>query len=177
MARAKAVFGPETVNWPHRDLGPWQYTLTWTFDAQGLRCTHLTVGTTDPEKPLKITTEVLRKVPVAALTRMFGDHLVREFELMEKEHDEPGLGELGREIAGNLPRFVVRDRTSIHYRTVATVYRSAVARGDPRPTQAVREELNAKSTAVAASWVRRARLQGFLGPSPGRGRLGEAPEG
>src|SRR6266851_2597920 len=158
------------INWPDPKRGPWKLTLSFRLDDEGLRCTGIELARRDPAARTvqSVTHRVLREIPVAALTQVYGRHLVEEFRRMGLVHDEPALGALAEEVAVAAPGPPRASRARF-YERVAAVYRKALDDGLP-PTRAVQEAFGpGVSRATAATWVRRARVAGHLGGARGRG--------
>ncbi len=118
-----------------------------------------------------ITSESLRRVPVARLLRQATAGAARQFEPLEPG-GEPVfqlVPSAPREVADFYRRYVTdtrRPRRGVpvsddHLKQVAELYRAALDRGDP-PTQTVADAMHA-ARSTAARWIAKARERGFLG--------------
>ena len=147
--------------------------LTIEVDKHGIpRCGELELR--QPEGGEPITSELLRKIPVARFMRE-----ALEAVAMELESSPAGIStaSLRRQDAPPPKLEHVRGPrrgsplTEDHLRRVAEVYQAAVEQGDPA-TQTVANEMHA-ARSTAARWVAKARERGILGPAK-RGQAGEA---
>lgn len=139
----------------------------------------------------ELTGEWFRKQPVARwVTLAASNATVRvmrtrrgaifgaQFVADAPERPSP-IGELARELATDVDAVTLKRSKRVldeeFLEGVADVYRDAVARRYP-PAKALIERFGPTTRENARRWIQRARDAGKLGPSPGRGRLGEQRE-
>jgi hypothetical protein len=168
LAAGLAVESPIQLNvedWEGFDLELLVAAVPPDGDRTGrVVCQSLTVRQRAGGPP--VTTEVIRSVPVARLTRgVVAEHWqtvdVREHEVSFAD------ARLTEEIAARL-REQGPTRESLTW--VARAYRLALVLGDP-PTQAVERGLGLPRS-TAGRWVALARQEGFLGAAEGPGKAG-----
>lgn len=120
-----------------------------------------------PDGP-PVTSEVIRSVPVAELTKKAARHV---FGLEEEE--SPGswrMTPISKISESDAARFREAGPTSWTLENVADVYRIALLVGEP-PTKAVETTFGIPRS-TAGRWVAAAREQGFLGHAEGAGKAG-----
>jgi hypothetical protein len=173
------------LGWPHRDDGPWRVILTWRRERRRMVCTGFAVELMPGAKTEPVTTTLLRSVPALKLIaaereRLFelaadfisADELEMEINSEADVVMASGVADelrLRREL-WDAPRQrgrPVRHGTD-HYRTVASVYSTALAAGRP-PLEAVQKHWNGSPRPTASRWVARARQLGYL-PQTTRGQ-------
>lgn len=114
-----------------------------------------------------ITTEGLRGVPVAGLTKRAGVDHVLSVEFSGGDWVHLASRQLTEEICERLRKVGPRSET---LSWVAYIYRLALVLGEP-PTKSVEQTLGiARST--AGRWVAEARAKGFLADAEGAGKAG-----
>lgn len=119
----------------------------------------------------ELTSENLRGIPIAKLVaRAAQAHIVFLRGNFAVRFPANGLAFSPKgEIIGR-PRRVLDEK---FLKEVARIYRTALATGKA-PAIAVEETLGPTTPENARRWIATARREGFLGPSPGAGRKGEA---
>jgi hypothetical protein len=135
------------------------YDVTATIEPQGGRlvATELLVRQRKSGPPVSI--EGIRALSIATLIR----------EVADRKLIEIGEGVTSKELTRELiAELVAEGPTARTLRTVAYLYRHAVAVGDA-PTQQV-EKVLGLSRSKAGRWIALAREQKHLGPSEGPGK-------
>jgi len=150
------------VRWPDRRSGPWQLHLGFAFFGGRVEFVSLQVEPLDPSAGPKLTSDVLRAIPVATLAdeiRLDGPRELMDLAGLGRwvtvgEERDAGLGLLSR---------VGRPRKH-DYAEVARVYAAAPT----KPTKAVAQAFDVPIE-TARNMVASARRRGFLEPTT-RGR-------
>ena len=133
-------------------------------------CTSFTASPGAEGEP--ITTEGLRRIPVATLVRLGAQQVAMQFE----QHGEGDTAYTRHESTSwtDTKRLVAAGPTDETLRFVAFQYRFAYAVGEG-PTKAVQERLGLPRS-TAGRWVDMARKRGYLGAAEGPGKAGPGTE-
>lgn len=113
-----------------------------------------------------VTSEAIRAVPVAALTKSAAAHVVE----MEEQQDGVVLSPRGHLYPKYAARLRENGPTSETLEWVTYLYRVGLLMGEP-PTKLVGTAIGIPRS-TAGRWVAAARKQGLLGPSEGSGKAG-----
>lgn len=113
-----------------------------------------------------VTSEAIRSIPVAELTKKAAKHV---FSIKE-EAGYRSMAPISTITQKEAARFREAGPTSWTLENVAEVYRIALLTGEP-PTKAVENTFGIPRS-TAGRWVAAAREQGFLGRSEGAGKAG-----
>lgn len=167
------VVGPRTFecdNWTVGSGHAVRFRVRWDEARRVYGCTDIWVGDDGSVAPPPgdVTSEVLREIPVAVMTRTVLLLKVSDGGPPQYLRDLPNPGSRepwGRQLPEGLKAEGPTDRV---LRWVAHWYRLAIALGDNAPTKAVQEALGLSRT-TSIRWVMSAREKGFLGPAePGK---------
>lgn len=155
------------MNWPDPWNGPLEVEVRWHMIGGRWECVGLSIGFAPgvPERPL--TTTDVRSLAMTELLRRAAEEL--QTDLLETYRDPHDEGPFGAFVDGLI------DAADTHRKPgrpplplsqleeVARVYREAFV-GHRPPRMAVAEHFTI-GPSTAATWISKARAQGFLGPT------------